>query len=238
MPANAACSAPCRPAEHLVARPPHRLAGRLIGVLDGERYLALLDALDALLADPPLRGGRRPAGRRGDPPAVRGRRTARRPRRAGPGRPPGTTATSPCTRPARTPSGPATPPRPPAPRSARPAKAFAGLDEGGPELLGDHQDSVVARDDALHPGRPGARPASQETTRTTPWSFSLLLAGSFMWLFDIQLPPGTIWEKLRRMWLQGFFTAFLPLNLLYRSGTAVGMIIGALPGWGRSSLFR
>ena len=25
---------------------------------------------------------------------------------------------------------------------------------------------------------------------------TLLLAGSFMWLFDIQLPPGAIWELL------------------------------------------
>src|SRR5262245_64533934 len=35
------------------------------------------------------------------------------------------------------------------------------------------------------------------------------------------------------MWLEGFVTAFLPLNLLYLTlGTAVGMLIGALPGLG------
>jgi putative tricarboxylic transport membrane protein len=35
------------------------------------------------------------------------------------------------------------------------------------------------------------------------------------------------------MWLEGFFTALLPLNVLYLVlGTAVGMIIGALPGLG------
>jgi putative tricarboxylic transport membrane protein len=35
------------------------------------------------------------------------------------------------------------------------------------------------------------------------------------------------------MWLEGFVTALLPLNLLYLMlGTAVGMIIGALPGLG------
>jgi CHAD domain-containing protein len=34
---------------------PGGASGRLIGVLDSRRYLALLDALDALLADPPLR---------------------------------------------------------------------------------------------------------------------------------------------------------------------------------------
>jgi putative tricarboxylic transport membrane protein len=35
------------------------------------------------------------------------------------------------------------------------------------------------------------------------------------------------------MWLEGFVTAFLPLNLLYLVlGTAVGMVIGALPGLG------
>ena len=36
-----------------------------------------------------------------------------------------------------------------------------------------------------------------------------------------------------QMWLQGFLTAFLPLNLLYLVlGTSVGMLIGALPGLG------
>ena len=35
------------------------------------------------------------------------------------------------------------------------------------------------------------------------------------------------------MWLEGFLTAFLPLNLLYLVlGTVVGMVIGALPGLG------
>jgi CHAD domain-containing protein len=41
---------------------PGGAGGRLIGVLDSRRYLALLDALDALLADPPLRkaAGKKP----------------------------------------------------------------------------------------------------------------------------------------------------------------------------------
>ncbi|MGW1889104.1 CYTH and CHAD domain-containing protein [Streptomyces sp. NPDC002004] len=40
---------------HIWAEPGTDSAGRLTAVLDGKRYLALLDALDALLAAPPLR---------------------------------------------------------------------------------------------------------------------------------------------------------------------------------------
>ncbi|NUO60156.1 MAG: CYTH and CHAD domain-containing protein [Hamadaea sp.] len=40
---------------HWAGERPGGASGRLIGVLDSGRYLALLDAVDALLADPPLR---------------------------------------------------------------------------------------------------------------------------------------------------------------------------------------
>ncbi|MFI0818053.1 CHAD domain-containing protein [Streptomyces sp. NPDC021098] len=120
---------------------------RLIGVLDGERYLALLDALDALLADPPLRSaaGRpaaevirkvvlrdyerladrlepvldAPSGPERDVVLHEARKDAKRARYAAEA--------------ARPALGP-------------PAKAFAGLMTEVQELLGDHQDSVVARE--------------------------------------------------------------------------------------------
>ncbi|MFF7654605.1 CHAD domain-containing protein [Streptomyces sp. NPDC007983] len=120
---------------------------RLIGVLDGERYLALLDTLDALLADPPLcpaaarpaaevirkavlRDYERLADRLGpalDAPSGpdrdivlhEARKDAKRARYAAEA--------------ARPALGP-------------PAKAFAGLMTEVQELLGDHQDSVVARE--------------------------------------------------------------------------------------------
>lgn len=43
-----------RPAADLVHGPPQRLRRRTVAVLDGARYLTLLHTLDALLADPPL----------------------------------------------------------------------------------------------------------------------------------------------------------------------------------------
>ncbi|MFI0778213.1 CHAD domain-containing protein [Streptomyces sp. NPDC021212] len=120
---------------------------RLIGVLDGERYLALLGTLDALLADPPLRqaAGRpaaevirkavlrdyerladrlepvldAPSGPERDIVLHEARKDAKRARYA-----------AEVARPALGP----------------PAKAFAGLMTEVQELLGDHQDSVVARE--------------------------------------------------------------------------------------------
>ncbi|MDX3224237.1 CYTH and CHAD domain-containing protein [Streptomyces sp. ME19-01-6] len=120
---------------------------RLIGVLDGERHLALLASLDALSADPPLRpAAARPAeevilaavlrdderlaalvaaalaappGRDRDVAVHEARKKAKRVRYAAE-----------------------------AARSAlgKPAKAFAGRMTELQELLGDHQDSVVARE--------------------------------------------------------------------------------------------
>ncbi|MES4901950.1 MULTISPECIES: CYTH and CHAD domain-containing protein [unclassified Streptomyces] len=119
---------------------------RLIGVLDGERHLALLDSLAALSADPPLRpAAARPAeevilaavlrdderlatlvtaalaapgGRDRDVAVHEARKKAKRVRYAAEA--------------AR-------------PVLGKPAKAFADLMTGLQELLGDHQDSVVAR---------------------------------------------------------------------------------------------
>ncbi|MER6140251.1 CYTH and CHAD domain-containing protein [Streptomyces sparsogenes] len=119
---------------------------RLLGVLDGDRYLALLNALDALSADPPLRPaaarppedvlveaverdyGRlaalvttalaAPAGQDRDLAMHEARKEAKRARYA-----------AEAARPAL----------------GRPAKAFADLMTGLQELLGDHQDSCVAR---------------------------------------------------------------------------------------------
>ncbi|MEU7239406.1 CYTH and CHAD domain-containing protein [Streptomyces sparsogenes] len=119
---------------------------RLLGVLDGDRYLALLNALDALSADPPLRPAaarppedllveaverdyRRlaalvttalaaPPGQDRDLAMHEARKEAKRARYA-----------AEAARPAL----------------GRPAKAFADLMIGLQELLGDHQDSCVAR---------------------------------------------------------------------------------------------
>ncbi|MEU9789251.1 CYTH and CHAD domain-containing protein [Streptomyces sparsogenes] len=119
---------------------------RLLGVLDGDRYLALLNALDALSADPPLRPAaarppedllveaverdyRRlaalvttalaaPPGQDRDLAMHEARKEAKRARYA-----------AEAARPAL----------------GRPAKAFADLMTGLQELLGDHQDSCVAR---------------------------------------------------------------------------------------------
>ncbi|MEU0807794.1 CYTH and CHAD domain-containing protein [Streptomyces sp. NPDC005970] len=120
---------------------------RLIGVLDGERHLALLVSLDALSADPPLRpAADRPAedvilaavlrdyerlaalvaaalaaspGHDRDLAVHEARKKAKRARYA-----------AEAARPAL----------------GKPAKAFAGLMTELQDLLGDHQDSVVARE--------------------------------------------------------------------------------------------
>ncbi|MGW1372775.1 CYTH and CHAD domain-containing protein [Streptomyces sp. NPDC002446] len=120
--------------------------GRLLAVLDGDRYLALLKTLDALLEAPPLRGSatrpapevvaravlkdyrrlaRRmeaalnaPAGQDRDEALHRARKAAKRTRYA-----------AEAARPAL----------------GRPAKKFAKRTKRLQQLLGDHQDSVVAR---------------------------------------------------------------------------------------------
>ncbi|MEU1803437.1 CYTH and CHAD domain-containing protein [Streptomyces sp. NPDC019937] len=120
---------------------------RLIGVLDGTRYLALLDTLDALLADPPLR----PAAARPAAEVIRKavlRDYERLADRLGPAldAPSGPdrdvvlhTARKDAKR-ARYAAEAARPVLGP------PAKAFARLMTEVQELLGDHQDSVVARE--------------------------------------------------------------------------------------------
>ena len=120
---------------------------RVLGVLDSERYLMLLDALDALLADPPLlpaaarepgavlpravlkdyarlatRIGHAlalPPGQRRDVALHEARKAAKRARYAGEA--------------AR-------------PALGKPAKKFARRMKSVQQVLGDHQDSVVARD--------------------------------------------------------------------------------------------
>ncbi|MER5895885.1 CYTH and CHAD domain-containing protein [Streptomyces sp. NPDC001876] len=120
---------------------------RIISVLDGKRYLALLETLDALLADPPLRPGageepqetlpravlkdyerlatrigralEQPPGEERDLAMHEARKAAKRARYAGEA--------------AR-------------PALGRPAKRFAKRMKAVQTVLGEHQDSVVARD--------------------------------------------------------------------------------------------
>ena len=102
--------------------------------LDSDRYLALLDAVDALLADPPsdrrrgrpgpagaARAGREGAAARREDAARRGCATRR-----------DTSTTSNCTRCARPPSGCATPPRSPTPALGTHAKRHGEAGQGGP----------------------------------------------------------------------------------------------------------
>ena len=92
-----------------------------LGALDGQRYLRLLDDLDALLADPPLTPqAERTAGKAL---AKLVRRAADRLQRALAAVPAPKTATRRSTRPARPPNAPGTPQRPPRPRSAAPPAA-------------------------------------------------------------------------------------------------------------------
>ncbi|WP_262699993.1 MULTISPECIES: CYTH and CHAD domain-containing protein [Streptomyces] len=120
---------------------------RLLGVLDGDRYLALLDALDALLADPPLR----PAAARpwaeaipkavlGDYERLAGRIEAALATPAGPDRDVTLHEGRKDAKRARYAAEVARP------VLGKPAKAFAELMAEVQELLGDHQDSVVARE--------------------------------------------------------------------------------------------
>ena len=118
----------------------------LIAALDSDRYLALLAAVDRLLADPPLT--RRADGRaRRELPALVGRahrRVAGHVKVAdqlGPGR----TATGSGTRRARPRSGCGTRPRPPPRSLGKPANRLVKQVKQVQELLGDHQDAVVAR---------------------------------------------------------------------------------------------
>ncbi|OMI38368.1 CYTH and CHAD domain-containing protein [Streptomyces sparsogenes] len=119
---------------------------RLLGVLDGDRYLALLNALDALSAEPPLR----PAATR-PPEDVLVEAVERDYRRLAAlvttalAAPPGQDrdlAMHEARKGAKRARYAAEAARP---ALGRPAKAFADLMTGLQELLGDHQDSCVAR---------------------------------------------------------------------------------------------
>ncbi|GLV75287.1 CHAD domain-containing protein [Streptomyces hygroscopicus] len=119
---------------------------RVLGVLDGERYLALLNALDALVAGPPLR----PAAARPwaevipgavlrDYDRLSGRVEAALATPAGPDRDALLHEARKDAKRARYAAEVARP------AVGEPAKAFAGLMARVQDLLGDHQDSVVAR---------------------------------------------------------------------------------------------
>ncbi|MEV5242117.1 CYTH and CHAD domain-containing protein [Streptomyces cinnamoneus] len=119
---------------------------RLTAVLDGERYLALLDGLDALLADPPLR----PAAARPAAPvlakAVLGdyARLAARVEHAlatdpGPARDTALHDARKAAKRVRYAAEAA------APALGKPAKKFAREMKAVQSLLGDHQDSIMAR---------------------------------------------------------------------------------------------
>lgn len=120
---------------------------RLLSVLDGDRYLALLDALDALLADPPLlpRADRAPEDVLPRAVLKEYRRLAGRIRHAqeqppGPGR---DTALHDARKAAKRVRYAAEAARP---ALGRPAERFAARMTTVQKVLGDHQDSVVARD--------------------------------------------------------------------------------------------
>ncbi|CAM5728038.1 CHAD domain-containing protein OS=Streptomyces microflavus OX=1919 GN=Smic_24080 PE=4 SV=1 [Streptomyces microflavus] len=120
---------------------------RIVAVLDGKRYLALLDTLDALAADPPLRpaASRTPA--KALPRAVLKdyKKLARRMDHAlehppGPERDAAMHEARKAAKRARY-AGEAA-----RPALGKPAKRFAKRVKAVQTVLGDHQDSVVARD--------------------------------------------------------------------------------------------
>ncbi|MDT9682954.1 CYTH and CHAD domain-containing protein [Streptomyces sp. TRM76323] len=121
--------------------------GRLLEILDGDRYLALLDALDTLLADPPLRPAAAKAPEKVLAKAI-GKdyaRVAARLERAlaldpGPERDTALHEARKAAKRARYSAEPA------APVLGRPARRLAKGMKAVQRLLGDHQDSVVARE--------------------------------------------------------------------------------------------
>ncbi|MFJ6612496.1 CHAD domain-containing protein [Streptomyces sp. NPDC091289] len=120
---------------------------RIIDVLDGKRYLDLLDALDALSADPPLRPAAGQAPEKALPRAVLGdyERLARRMEHAlehppGPERDAAMHEARKAAKRARY-AGEAA-----RPALGKPAKRFAKRVKAVQTVLGDHQDSVVARE--------------------------------------------------------------------------------------------
>ncbi|WP_069743830.1 CYTH and CHAD domain-containing protein [Streptomyces sp. EN23] len=120
---------------------------RIIGVLDGQRYLDLLEALDALVADPPLRPAARKAPGKALPRAVLKdyEKLARRMDRALE-RPPGPerdTAMHEARKAAKRARYAGESARP---ALGKPAKRFAKRVKAVQSVLGGHQDSVVARE--------------------------------------------------------------------------------------------
>ncbi|MFE7478961.1 CHAD domain-containing protein [Streptomyces sp. NPDC057552] len=120
---------------------------RIIDVLDGKRYLDLLDTLDALSADPPLRSAASRAPGKALPRAVLKdyRKLARRMDHAleqppGPGRDEAMHEARKAAKRTRY-AGEAA-----RPALGKPAKRFAKRVKAVQSLLGDHQDSVVARE--------------------------------------------------------------------------------------------
>ncbi|MYR93427.1 MULTISPECIES: CYTH and CHAD domain-containing protein [unclassified Streptomyces] len=120
---------------------------RIIDVLDGKRYLALLDTLDALSADPPLRPAASRAPQKALPRAVLKdyEKLARRMDHAlehppGPERDTAMHEARKAAKRARYAGDAAKP------ALGKPAKRFAKRVKAVQSLLGDHQDSVVARE--------------------------------------------------------------------------------------------
>ncbi|MFH9264086.1 CHAD domain-containing protein [Streptomyces sp. NPDC017546] len=120
---------------------------RIIDVLDGKRYLDLLDALDALSADPPLRpaAGRAPGKVLSKAVLKDDKKLARRMSHAleqppGPGRDTAMHEARKAAKRARY-AGEAA-----RPALGKPAKRFAKRVKAVQSVLGDHQDSVVARE--------------------------------------------------------------------------------------------
>ncbi|PVD06999.1 CYTH and CHAD domain-containing protein [Streptomyces sp. CS147] len=120
---------------------------RIIDVLDGQRYLALLEALDALVADPPLRPAAGKAPGRALPRAVLKdyEKLARRMDHAlehppGPERDTAMHEARKAAKRARYAGESARP------ALGKPAKRFAQRVKAVQSVLGDHQDSVVARE--------------------------------------------------------------------------------------------
>ncbi|MFD4028616.1 CHAD domain-containing protein [Streptomyces sp. NPDC058576] len=120
---------------------------RIIDVLDGQRYLDLLEALDALSADPPLRPAARRAPEKALPRAVLGdyEKLARRMDHAlehppGPERDTAMHEARKAAKRARYAGESARP------ALGKPAKRFAQRVKAVQTVLGDHQDSVVARE--------------------------------------------------------------------------------------------
>ncbi|MEU0136542.1 CYTH and CHAD domain-containing protein [Streptomyces sp. NPDC006296] len=123
---------------------------RVLAALDSGRHLDLLDALDALLADPPLRPAAGRAPREVLPRAVladyerlAGRVTHALDRPAGPERDVAVHEARKAAKRVRYAAEAAEP------ALGRPAARFAGRMKSLQSLLGDHQDSVVARDALL-----------------------------------------------------------------------------------------